>query len=253
MQQGVLERMLHIEERHWWFRARQEILLDLLRRWVPAGGRVLDVGCGTGYFLGAANQEWEVWGLDPAPEAVAFCHTRGLTRVRQGTSDDLRSLDLPQVDAVTFFDVLEHLDNDQAALEAARTRLEPGGMVLATVPAYPWLWSQHDEWNHHRRRYTTKTLGSLLRSAGLEPTVLTYYNSRLFPLAVLSRLLTRRRGEEGPSESLLPVPAAPLNQLLYRVFRSEGRRLTGSQPHPFRFGLSLLTVARSATHNKNPT
>jgi SAM-dependent methyltransferase len=244
VQQGVLERMLQIEERHWWFRARQEILLDLLRRWVPPGGRVLDVGCGTGYFLGAAQEDWEVWGLDPAPEAVAFCHSRGLLRVSQGTSDDLKSADLPAVDAVTFFDVLEHLDDDKAALEAAGARLKPGGLVLATVPAYPWLWSSHDVWNHHRRRYTRETFNSVLRSAALEPVVLTYYNNRLFPLALLPRLLDRPRNRGGQSEELLPIPTRPVNQLLYRVFRSERRRLTAANPRPFRFGLSLLTVAR---------
>jgi hypothetical protein len=155
---------------------------------------------------------------------------------------DLQVDGVPMADAVCFFDVLEHLDDDVAALRAASSRLNPGGLIFATVPAYQWLWSSHDVINHHRRRYTASSLLSSLDHARLEAIVLGYYNSRLFPLAVTKRLMDRKRN--GALESLLPVPAQPLNELLYRVFRSEKKRLTGQPARPFSFGLSLVLVAK---------
>lgn len=245
MQPGLLDRMLAVEERHWWFSARREILLALLRRWVPRGQRLLDVGCGTGFLLDAARHEWEVWGLDPAPEAVAFCHGRGLDRVVRATVGELGGEKFPPCGAICFFDVLEHLDDDHAALSGAARNLEPGGLVLATVPAYQWLWSSHDQSHHHRRRYTTASLGAALRAAGLTPVELGYFNSRLFPLAVAARALDRIRPARKDGE-LLPVPQAFLNVALRRVFVSEKDRIAGPRPRPFRYGLSVLAVARKA-------
>jgi SAM-dependent methyltransferase len=239
--------MREIEERHWWFRARQDILLELVRRWLPPGRTILDVGCGTGYFLEQARKVWDVWGVDPAPEAVAYCRQRGLTNVLMGMAD-LEIDGLPRADAVCFFDVLEHLDDDVAALKAASDRLTPDGLIFATVPAYQWLWSSHDVVNHHRRRYTRQTLRSSLEKAGLEPALLGYYNSRLFPLALAARLADKSR--KGSREDLLPIPSPRANQMLYRVFRSEKRRLTGQPGRPFRFGLSLLVVARKKSSNR---
>jgi SAM-dependent methyltransferase len=242
VQHGVLERMRAIEETHWWFRARQEILLSLLRRWVPGGSRILDVGCGTGYFLNAAQKEWEVWGLDPAPEAVAYCQGRGLSRVSVGSVADLGKPTWPSFQAICFFDVLEHLDDDLATLKSTATMLCHGGLVLATVPAYRWLWSSHDTQNHHRRRYTRGQLREVLELAGFTPLELGYYNSRLFPLALVQRTVDRIRPR--PAGEHLPLPAPFLNEALYRVLRSERSRLTGAKPRPFSFGLSLLAVAQ---------
>lgn len=243
MQPGLLERMLAVEEKHWWFSARREILLALLARWVPLGGRLLDVGCGTGFLLGAARNDWDVWGLDPAAEAVAFCRARGLEHVMQGTVADLGTGKVPAADAVTFFDVLEHLDDDTGALRGAAANLRDGGLVLATVPAYQWLWTAHDTSHHHRRRYTTGRLGAAFASAGLEPLELGYFNTRLFPLAVAARMAERLRGLSTNGE-LLPVPPEPVNSLLRRVFRSERNRVGGARPRPFRYGLSVLAVGR---------
>jgi len=245
MQPGLLERMLAVEQNHWWMRARQEILLALLRRWVPAGGRVLDVGCGTGFLAAAASKEWEVWGLDPAPEAVAFCRARGLHRVQQASVADLGTGMFPACDAVCFFDVLEHLDDDLAALRGAVRNLAKGGRVLVSVPAYAWLWSSHDLTHHHRRRYTRSSLQNAFEAAGLVPVILGYFNTRLFPIAAASRLWNRWTRAQ-PGSVLLPLPPAPVNALLRRVFASEAHRLSGPTPRPFRYGLSVLAVGQAS-------
>ena len=245
MQQGLLDRMLEVEEKHWWFSARRELLLALLGRWLPAGRRLLDVGCGTGFLLGEARNHWEVWGLDPAPEAVKFCHGRGLNGVLQGTVDDLGTGKFPEADGICMFDVLEHLDDDAGALRGAAANLASNGLVFATVPAYQWLWSAHDASHHHRRRYTAPRLGAAFESAGLSLLELGYFNTRLFPFAVITRAFDKLRGGK-PGSDLLPVPPAPVNQTLRRVFVSERKRIAGSRPRPFRYGLSVIAVGRKS-------
>src|SRR6185503_570835 len=154
---------------------------------------------------------------DPAPEAVEFCHARGLAHVMLGTVADLGTGKFPAADAICFFDVLEHLEDDAAALRGAASNLAADGLVLATVPAYKWLWTSHDSEHHHFRRYTTERLGAAFRAAGLTTVQLGYFNTRLFPLAVASRMIDRIRGHHADGR-LLPVPAAPINKTLRRIF-----------------------------------
>jgi SAM-dependent methyltransferase len=243
MQPGLLDRMLEVEEKHWWFSARRDLLLALLRRWVPRGRRLLDVGCGTGFLLGAAREDWEVWGLDPAPEAVEFCRARGLEHVMQGTVGDLGTGKFPAADAISFFDVLEHLEDDVGALKGAAANLSSDGMVFATVPAYQWLWTAHDKSHHHHRRYTSARIAAAFTAAGLQPVETGYFNTRLFPLAVMSRLFDQLRGG-APGDNLLPVPGPVINKTLRSIFASERNRLAGPRPRPFKYGLSVVAVGR---------
>jgi SAM-dependent methyltransferase len=144
-------------------------------------------------------------------------------------------------DLVTALDVLEHLDRDDlAAREIARV-LRPGGLLVATVPALPSLWSEHDEALDHRRRYRPRSFRRLLGEAELEIELLSYTVSVLFPAIFLFRRLQRlRRSPRDPRTSLVPVPPI-LNRLLIGLLRLEGRLL----PHlRLPFGVSLIAVAR---------
>ena len=93
-------------------------------------------------------------------------------------------------DAVTMLDVLEHLDDDINSAKAAADLLKPGGILLCTVPAYPWLWAKRDEHHQHKRRYTKSRFRSLFTIPTLKIETLTYYNTWLFPLAAVARLAT---------------------------------------------------------------
>src|SRR5207244_1565920 len=129
---------------------------------------VLDAGCGTGRnmleFAGLGTVE----GVDASPEAIEFCRRRGLDGVREGQIESLPYAD-GTVDLILATDVLEHLRDDYAALAELRRVAAPGGRLLATVPAYQWLWSQHDAAHHHFRRYTYRLLRSRLQMTGWEP------------------------------------------------------------------------------------
>jgi len=141
-------------------------------------------------------------------------------------------------DAVLLLDVIEHLDDDVAALETARRALRPGGLLVITVPAYRWLWSGHDVALGHRRRYTTRGLSRVVERAGLSVVHASYFNTLLFPAVALTRAWKRLMGDASHD---LHRPAPAINRWLERVFALE-RHVVPRVALPF--GASLLLVAR---------
>ena len=243
MDESLYWKFYEVERSHWWFVARRQILLALCRHYLPTGGRVLDVGCATGYFLEGAQQEFDAWGIDPSPIAVKICQDRGLTQVVRGSTEDLSAVRDKDFEVVGFFDVLEHVDDDLSALRNAGDVLTERGRVMITVPAYMWLWSEHDVLNEHKRRYAKNELAALLHQAGFEIEQLTYFNSYLFPSAVLARLARRIVRSVGKADLSMPPPWA--NRLMTRVFASERRHLVpNGRPRGFPTGLSLLAIGR---------
>lgn len=234
-----------IEKVHWWCVSRRDILVDLTRSLVPAGGKVLDVGCGTGYFIeslmAGPGPTIEGWGLDAEPLAVSMCRERGLGHVHQGSAADLSAVADQRFDLIFMLDVLEHLDDDQQALREATRLLAPGGRIVVTVPAFRFLWSKHDDVSMHKRRYTRPELAAAFRGAGLPLAKLTYFNAYLFPLALARRIGRRVTGTDDGVE--FDVPARPLNELLRKVFRAETKAVLESGPAgAFPLGLSILAV-----------
>ena len=234
-----------VERSHWWFTARREIVLSVAERFVPDGAAILDVGCGTGYFLEGAQLRYDAWGVDPSPVAVELCRARGLDRVVQGSAYDLAAVADHRFAALFFLDVIEHLDDDARALREGVRVLAPGGVVVVTVPAFMFLWSEHDVVNQHRRRYRRPQLAALLGAAGLAVERLTYFNFYLFPLATADRLASPRAHRRVEAE--LTVPRPWVNRLMGETFRSERHRVADPARNAFPFGLSLLAVGRKRT------
>jgi SAM-dependent methyltransferase len=245
MERHVYEEMNALERAHWWFLARREIIAHVVERWVPEHGAVLDVGCGTGFVLERLRQRYEVHGIDAAQVAVDFCHDKGLPNVQRGELG-VTDLGRKDFDLVTFLDVLEHLDDDVDALKRARTLLKDDGHLVVTVPAFPFLWSQHDVVHHHRRRYVREELERTIRAAGFEPLHVTYFNTVLFPLIAGARLAAKALGrDDGSDASHAPSPL--VNWILKRAFVAEKSVVPRAR---LPFGVSLLCVARvSATSN----
>ncbi len=243
MDHALYDEFAEVGDDHWWFRGRRHIVGSVLAAELgepSASLRVFEVGCGTGAMLDILAPHGAVGAIDMSPEAVAYCHERhpGLADVRVGQIPD----DLPapeSVDVIAAFDVMEHLDDDVEALARIRQALRPGGRFVCTVPAFQFLWSAHDEINHHKRRYRARMLRARLVEAGFIVDRLTYFNSWLFPVAVAVRLASRIRG--GPARSDLAMPPAWLNELLTRLFSSEARVL---RKRSLPVGVSLLAVGR---------
>jgi SAM-dependent methyltransferase len=140
-------------------------------------------------------------------------------------------------DLVGAFDVIEHIDDDAAALASIATKLKPGGKFVMTVPAHQWMWTAHDVVNHHKRRYSRRSLKALIERSPMKLDKIGYFNSLLFPLAVAERAASKLRGRE---DADVKLPPAPLNAALEAIFRAE-RYLVGRLPLPP--GLSLFAVA----------
>jgi len=224
-----------VEKDHWWFVARLRIFLRYLDVKMPASpsAKLLDVGCGTGAVAEALAERYDAHGIDSSPDAVAFCRERGLANMNVGLLADVS--ESGSFDMLTFFDVMEHVADDARLLRDAHRLLKPGGSVLITVPAFPSLWSRHDEVLHHQRRYTRSHLRSLVQGAGFQIRHLTFFNTLLFPVAVVRRSVAKLSGSSAGND--LQIPGRLVNTALRTIFAAERHVLPYiSLP----FGLSLL-------------
>ena len=244
MRAELYQQMREVEDRHWWFRGRRQIVSALLQRMtLGADTRILDLGCGTGGNLQMLAGFGEVTGVEMDAQAMELANERSIAPVVSGSLPDDIPFEPGSFHCITMLDVLEHVEQDVAGLASVHRLLIPGGHVLLTVPAFRFLWGPHDEEHHHHRRYRSGELRSGLKSAGFEVSHMSYFNTWLFPPIALVRLIHKwiPAGETGMETSL---PPAWLNRLLLGLFASERLLVTrGRLP----FGVSLLAVARKSS------
>jgi len=227
-----------IENQHWWFVGRRAIIESSLKNIAASKKRILEAGCGTGGNLKmlAKYGDVEAFEMDEQAREVAS-RTSGI-KIASGHLPESCPFQNQRFDLIATFDVLEHIENDSAAVEQLKNLLSESGRLLLTVPAMPSMWSYHDELNHHYRRYTKSSIRKLLESGGLEVEFAYYFNTLLWPLAFAVRKMKRSRQQ--PANDLKP-PAWGLNRFLAILFASE-RHLFRRVPFPF--GLSLIAQAK---------
>jgi len=238
MERIVYEQMTQLDERHWWYRARREVLAALIRRAVrpPKDSAILEIGCGTGHNLAMLGEFGRVDALEVDAAARAIAERRLGRPVLSAPLPELQGVAERHYDMIGAFDVIEHIADDTAAVSSIATRLKPGGKLVVAVPAHQWMWSAHDTVNHHHRRYSKRALRQLIESSPLKLEAIGYFNSLLFPLAVAQRMASRVRGKD---DSDLKLPPKALNYALERGFAAE-RLLIGRVPLPP--GLSLFAI-----------
>jgi 2-polyprenyl-3-methyl-5-hydroxy-6-metoxy-1,4-benzoquinol methylase len=226
-------------QRHWWWRARERVILDALRARQPAAGwrSVLDVGCGDGLFfdeLAKLPGAPFVEGVEPGADLVS---SGGPHRARIHVAPFDASFDVGRrYSLIVMLDVLEHLPDPAASLRHALSLLEPDGVFLATVPAFNALWTRHDDLNHHYLRYDKRSFARLAAEAALRIDESRYF----FHWTAAAKLVTRIKEALIPGEPTSPgVPPAPVNRGLYALSRLE-EWIVGALPMPF--GSSLLVV-----------
>jgi SAM-dependent methyltransferase len=241
MDRSVYQHMAEMDQRHWWYRARREVLAALIAREVrpPAKAQILEIGCGTGHNLAMLAQFGRVDALELDDEARALAEERLGRTVMRAPLPGLARVKKAHYDLVAALDVIEHIDDDRAALASIAARLKPGGKFVMTVPAHQGMWSAHDAVNHHKRRYSKTTLKALIDGSPLKLEKLGYFNSVLFPLAVAVRGVGKLTGREDSDDTL---PPRPINALFEKLFELE-RYAVGRLPLPP--GLSLFAVASS--------
>ena len=229
-----------IEADHWWFVGRRLLFSDLIKGFgLPRDAEILDVGTSTGTNLRLLRDLGfgRITGVDQSPDAVRFCAEKGLGAVQLG---DICALQLPEqrFDLVLATDVIEHVDDDLAALRELRRVLRPGGYLLLTVPAFHLLWGLQDDVGHHKRRYRLHRLLKMLPVADLSPRRYFYFNYLLFLPILAARRLMRRLKIRVASEN--EINTGWFNRALTRVFRFDVRTAPWLRPP---IGVSALVVA----------
>ena len=218
------------EERHFWFRSRRRIILDALQRWFPDAQSYLEIGSGTGYIARAIAE------ASPKLRVVA---SDALAESDSCLRIDARSIPFTsEFDVLGAYDVLEHIEDDRAALNQFRAALRPGGGILLTVPQHAWLWSPADTYARHHRRYRRDELLCKLRECDFEVLGCTSFHTLNLPLFFLrSRFL--RATVRDPESS---IPPAPVNWLLEQSMELDRMLIRAGARLPF--GVSLMVAAR---------
>jgi 2-polyprenyl-3-methyl-5-hydroxy-6-metoxy-1,4-benzoquinol methylase len=225
-------RYRQLYEQHWWWRAREATIVDVLRSVSPPGGwpRILDIGCGDGLFFSKLTEFGSVVeGVEPSSDLVTD---------DRGGAISIRPFDstfqpVAQYDLIVMLDVLEHLDRPAEALSHVVSLLSPSGTVVITVPAFRSLWTSWDVMNQHVTRYTKSSFLSLAREVGFRVDRCEYFFHWTFPIRFAQRVLESIVPRQ--SAPLPNIPPRPVNALLYNLSRAE-RSLH------LPFGTSLLVV-----------
>ena len=254
MQEQYYRVIYETELTHWWARGRRHILASTLRQFLQPNRplRIADVGCGMGSTFGMLSEFGWVVGIDASPTALSFSRERGHPSLVAGSLPALPFAD-GAFDIVCALDVIEHIDDDFTAAKELWRVCKPGGLLLITVPAYQWLWSEHDDINEHRRRYTRPRLRQSFEQVPLEYLKLSYMNTWLAPPVMLVRLVKRmfRKKPGDTAELKSDVYAVPplLNKILANVFASEAIWLRHAA---LPFGISVLCAARKPVQPTGP-
>jgi SAM-dependent methyltransferase len=238
MDTALYRTFFELEDRHWWFGARRQIVEKVLRRFVKkTSGAVLEAGCGTGGNLEMLSKFGRIHAFELDEDARTMANTRALCEVRSGALPD----EMPfseAFDLIAMLDVLEHIADDKGTLHVLHQHLNTGGILALTVPAYQWLWSHHDEVNHHKRRYTRQELVQKVREAGFSVHFASYFNIFLFPMVLAVRAVHNILGKKTDSD--LEMPAPWLNRALQGIFGAERYFLPSLR---FPCGVSIILIA----------
>ena len=239
------ERMYRLEDSYWWFVARHRLTEAILTRYFgsPAGENsgltFLDIGCGTGAMSARLAKRGRVVSADFSPLALDFSKRRGLKNLVAADAMNLPFAD-NSFDALVAMDILEHLPDDCAAMSEFHRVLKPGGKVIASVPAYPHLWSEHDIALMHHRRYHRKEYGDRFVRAGFSLDKLSHTMTLLYPIVALQRRLNARKPLSERPQAAMPMFPRPINSALINLLALENALACRVN---FPFGVTILCVA----------
>lgn len=241
MQDFVYHTQYELEQSYWWFVARNQIVRQFIKKFYKAelDSCILDIGCGPGAFSKLISHDYPVVGIDTSELAVEYARKRGLENI---FLTDLKSFDTSKLNigGAMMLDVVEHIEDDAGVLKELYSKLPSDAWFFATVPAYQWLWSVHDNYHMHYRRYTKNQFIRLLKNAGFEIHFSSYFNSLLMPFAVAKRYFDKITGKKQNNSPIDEVPGF-INSIFKNIFLLEKQLLKFMK---FPCGVSILVVAR---------
>lgn len=240
----LLQKFNEVERHHWWWEGRRQLTKWLLGK--KKYSRILDVGCGTGEtlsFLKRMYPKTELYGIDIYQKAINYSKQRGHKNIYKANAKNIPFKD-GFFDAVLFLDVLEHIKDDQKAIEEAKRVLRKNGRIIITSPALSFIWSEHDIKQGHQKRYTKREINKLAKNAGLRTSFISYFNFFLSPPIILIRLLSRLKpfgtfSNYDNSVNFDIVNLGIVNSVLRRIFVIEIKMLKILR---FPFGISISAV-----------
>ena len=232
--------MYEYEKAHWWYVGRRSLFIELLQIvQLKFPSTILDAGCGTGFNLTLLSQFGNAYGVDISTEAIHYCHTRGLTRVKK-TDGKKFPFKRAYFDLVTCLDVLEHVENDRELLVEIKRVLKQKGYLILFVPAFSLLWSELDVRSHHYRRYKQTELRNILELNGFSISQLGYFNYLLFIPILLVRFWQKTLFGKKSEWGFDPVVSNLfMNRLLTFIFHFDVLSALKISPP---FGVSLYVL-----------
>lgn len=246
MNEEMYEKLNETESYHWWFKAKREIVMKLAMPYLGLVDKkkleLADMGCGTGLMLHELERYGEVTGYDYTDTALDYCRKKTNARLIKIDLGDFSFSPINQYDIVFALDIIEHIENDKVAIDNIYKSVKCGGHAVITVPAFQWLWSQNDINNMHRRRYSLKQLNKLAEKAGFKVEYISYYNFWLFLPIVIMRVLTKIFQVDKHSSIEYGSGKSVLNGFLYRIFSSEGKRISSHRSFPFGVSVIMLVM-----------
>ena len=223
---------------HWWFRVREEILLQVIDGLnIAKPAEILDVGCGNGLFFGQLERLGNVRGIE-VDDSLIPANSPNRDRIFNKPLGDPQYAML-RFDLITALDVIEHIEDDCGAVADMLGMLRPGGKLLLTVPASMMLWDRHDEINRHYRRYSRESLRNLLAGSGRIITLKYLFHGLFLPKLAFRTFNRVFQGQVAQHA----MPPAPINRVMKSLCRIEYKTL-GRLRMPF--GTSLLAVVEKA-------
>lgn len=241
-----------IEDSHWWFVGRRRIIENIVATVVPdkTPMKLVDIGCGTGGNISTFHKRFDCIGVDISEHAIDFAVRRfpDINFISVGVGQKIYPI-IEKADILFLLDVLEHIENDSQFLREITSNMKQGALLLITVPSNMSLWSPHDEFHGHFRRYSKNDLLFNFNELPVSIRLFSYYNTILYPIIKSARGLTKLTKQTwGKAHTDLSMPPKIFNTLLTKIFASESKwlinRLDQSNRTTLPFGVSIISLLR---------
>ena len=241
----MYEKMFEVENSHWWFQAKKEIIINLIKsRILPNFNHninIADIGCGVGLLLNSLSEIGKVTGIDFSKQAIDFCRESFPGELIQTDCSKPMKIN-NKFDLVIASELVEHIQDEMVIMNNIYNLLNPNGYAIITVPAFQFLWSQHDVNNMHYRRYELDRLKNLILSTNFKIEYISYYNFFLFIPAFIVRIVKNIFGIDKKGIMELSTPPSIINKIMYNIFKSEFKYISKRKCFPF--GLSLIAIIK---------